>query len=153
MNPDEEAEAALREAYGKRLGESFAEFCLSFFPPEPGLSKDALARLFASHGSFPAYSVWRNRVMGTTKADLEAYKADVNAGYKPREASLGSAAPADRAASAYAAWKKGALESAAYSSLVEAMKVKVPSAVYQGRGGRFLISKQATQQDFEEAFR
>jgi len=62
MNPDEEAESALREAYGKRLSEAFIEFRMSL---AADVSADAAARLFASHGSFPAYSVWRGRVMGT----------------------------------------------------------------------------------------
>ncbi len=72
MSPDDEAEQALRAAYGKRLSEVFQEFFVDLSIPQ--LTQEAAARLFASHGSFPAYSVWRS--LALHNAQLDARKAE-----------------------------------------------------------------------------
>ncbi len=72
MSPDDEAEQALRAAYGKRLSEVFQEFFVDLSIPQ--LTQEAAARLFASHGSFPAYSVWRS--MALHNAGIQASKQE-----------------------------------------------------------------------------
>jgi len=81
VNPDEEAEAALREAYGKRLSEAFSEFALSLGAAWMEKEAESVVRLFVHYGSFPAYSVWRNRVMGTTKEDLAQMRHEASLGH------------------------------------------------------------------------
>ncbi len=72
MTPDDEAEAIFRERYAVHLGQAFGVFFKALAEEIPQLSQETAARLFASHGSFPAYSVWRS--VALHNAGIEAAK-------------------------------------------------------------------------------
>ena len=99
MNPDDEAEAALREAYGRKLREALAEFTLV----QAEGDKEGAIRLFVHYGSFPAYSVWRAQALHQTvkaaQADIRQVEAELQAGRagtpEERAALLGPAALID----------------------------------------------------------
>lgn len=73
MTPDDEVEASLREAYSRRLASAFHLWAVQL-GEEGSISQEAAARLFASHGSFPAYSVWRSLMLHN--AEVEARKQE-----------------------------------------------------------------------------
>lgn len=150
MTDDDGLEPVLKATYLADLRKALETFAGALGLNETARLEqlDAVSRLFVRYESFPAYSTWRRE---TLQAEIgEASKKDREEPHLPTPT---TGTPEERGQNAFAAWKEKKLESAAYGNLIEALKVKRPSAVYQGRNGKWYISNSATAEDFAEAFR
>ena len=92
MNPDEEAEIALREAYCDMVSRRLRAFAEAIDFPQEGAMVDqkALVQLFVRLDCPPAYSTWRASLLGGVAAAVES--APTGNGQEGRAASPGAAA-------------------------------------------------------------
>src|SRR3990167_5356432 len=92
MNPDEEAEVALREAYCDMVSRRLRAFAEAVdFPSEGGtLEQKALVTLFIRLDCPPAYSTWRSALLGGVAVAAEPVLS--GNGQEGRAASPGAAA-------------------------------------------------------------
>jgi hypothetical protein len=94
MNPDEEAEQALREAYCDMISRRLRAFAEAMSWPDAGEKVDqrALVALFERYDSPPAYSTWRRQLFeGAEQAAKTELRTEGSNGQGGRAASPGAA--------------------------------------------------------------